>query len=74
MDYPHTPPGSQVINSSPLSLLDAGETTVDLVGGISAIVGCGDATSRLRDGQMITVDGSTGNIEPASTPQQHLSV
>lgn len=33
--------------------------------GIPAVVGCGDATSRLRDGQMVTVDGSTGNVEPA---------
>ena len=30
--------------------------------GIPAVVGCGDATSRLRDGQMVTVDGSTGNV------------
>lgn len=34
--------------------------------GIPAVVGCGDATSRLRDGQIVTVDGSTGNVEPAS--------
>ena len=33
--------------------------------GIPAVVGCGDATSRLRDGQIVTVDGSTGNVEPA---------
>lgn len=33
--------------------------------GIPAVVGCGDATSRLRDGQMVTVDGSTGNVELA---------
>ena len=33
--------------------------------GIPAIVGCGDATSRLRDGQLVTVDGSTGNVERA---------
>ena len=32
--------------------------------GIPAVVGCGDATSRLRDGQIVTVDGSTGNVEP----------
>lgn len=31
--------------------------------GIPAVVGCGDATSRLIDGQMVTVDGSTGNVE-----------
>lgn len=35
--------------------------------GIPAVVGCGDATSRLRDGQIVTVDGSTGNVEPAAS-------
>ena len=34
--------------------------------GIPAVVGCGDATSRLRDGQIVTVDGSTGNVEAAA--------
>jgi pyruvate,water dikinase len=33
--------------------------------GIPAVVGCGDATSRLRTGMRVTVDGDTGNIEPA---------
>jgi rifampicin phosphotransferase len=33
--------------------------------GIPAVVGCGDATSRLRTGMRVTVDGSTGNVEPA---------
>lgn len=33
--------------------------------GIPAVVGCGNATSRLRDGQIVNVDGSTGNVEPA---------
>jgi phosphohistidine swiveling domain-containing protein len=33
--------------------------------GIPAIVGCGDATARLRTGMRVTVDGSTGNVEPA---------
>jgi phosphohistidine swiveling domain-containing protein len=33
--------------------------------GIPAVVGCGDATARLRDGLLVTVDGSTGNVEPA---------
>ncbi|MEO8252158.1 MAG: PEP-utilizing enzyme [Chloroflexota bacterium] len=33
--------------------------------GIPAVVGCGDATSRLRAGMRVTVDGSTGNVEPA---------
>ena len=32
--------------------------------GIPAVVGCGDATARLRDGMQVTVDGSTGNVEP----------
>jgi len=33
--------------------------------GIPAVVGCGDATSRLRTGMRVTVDGSTGNVEAA---------
>ncbi|HTK45155.1 MAG TPA: PEP/pyruvate-binding domain-containing protein [Patescibacteria group bacterium] len=33
--------------------------------GIPAVVGTGDATSRLRTGMRVTVDGSTGNVEPA---------
>ena len=33
--------------------------------GIPAVVGCGDATVRLRTGMRITVDGGTGNVEPA---------
>jgi pyruvate,water dikinase len=33
--------------------------------GIPAVVGCGDATSRLRSGQRVTVDGATGNVEAA---------
>jgi rifampicin phosphotransferase len=33
--------------------------------GIPAVVGCGDATARLRTGMRVTVDGSTGNIERA---------
>ena len=32
--------------------------------GIPAIVGCGDATARLRTGMRVMVDGSTGNVEP----------
>jgi phosphohistidine swiveling domain-containing protein len=32
--------------------------------GIPAIVGCGDATARLRTGMRVTIDGSTGNVEP----------
>ncbi|HET6744982.1 MAG TPA: PEP/pyruvate-binding domain-containing protein [Candidatus Limnocylindria bacterium] len=33
--------------------------------GIPAVVGCGDATVRLKTGMRVTVDGSTGNVEPA---------
>ena len=33
--------------------------------GIPAVVGCGDATVRLHTGMRVTVDGSTGNVEPA---------
>jgi phosphohistidine swiveling domain-containing protein len=32
--------------------------------GIPAVVGCGDATARLRTGTRVTVDGTTGNVEP----------
>lgn len=31
--------------------------------GIPAVVGCGDATARLRTGMRVTVDGNTGNVE-----------
>jgi phosphohistidine swiveling domain-containing protein len=31
--------------------------------GIPAVVGCGDATARLRTGMRVSVDGSTGNVE-----------
>lgn len=30
--------------------------------GIPAVVGVGDATARLREGQWVTVDGSTGTV------------
>jgi rifampicin phosphotransferase len=33
--------------------------------GIPAVVGCGDATVRLTTGMHVTVDGGTGNVEPA---------
>ena len=33
--------------------------------GIPAVVGCGDATARLRTGMRVTVDGTRGNVEPA---------
>jgi pyruvate,water dikinase len=36
--------------------------------GIPAVVGCGDATARLETGMRVTVDGSTGNVEPAADP------
>ena len=32
--------------------------------GIPAVVGCGDATARLRTGMRVIVDGTTGNVEP----------
>lgn len=32
--------------------------------GIPAVVGCGDATARLRTGMHVRVDGGTGNVEP----------
>jgi phosphohistidine swiveling domain-containing protein len=32
--------------------------------GIPAVVGCGDATARLRTGMRVMVDGTTGNVEP----------
>jgi phosphohistidine swiveling domain-containing protein len=34
--------------------------------GIPAVVGCGDATSRLHVGQLVTVDGGAGLVEDAS--------
>jgi pyruvate,water dikinase len=37
--------------------------------GIPAVVGCGDATARLRTGMWIKVDGNAGNVEPAADPQ-----
>ena len=33
--------------------------------GIPAVVGCGEATARLRTGMRVTVDGTTGNVDPA---------
>ncbi len=38
--------------------------------GIPAVVGCGDATARLHDGMLVTVDGGTGTVEPAG-PRRH---
>jgi len=37
--------------------------------GIPAVVGCGDATSRLPTGMRVTVDGTTGNVEHAPDGQ-----
>ena len=37
--------------------------------GIPAVVGTGDATSRLSTGQIVTVDGTAGTVVPA--PTQH---
>jgi rifampicin phosphotransferase len=36
--------------------------------GIPAVVGTGDATSRLHDGQVVTVDGGAGVVELAGAP------
>ena len=38
--------------------------------GIPAVVGCVDATTRLRDGTIVTVDGTRGTVEPALTEQR----
>jgi phosphohistidine swiveling domain-containing protein len=40
--------------------------------GIPAVVGCGDATARLRTGIRVTVDGGAGNVEPADLPSAGL--
>jgi rifampicin phosphotransferase len=36
--------------------------------GIPAVVGCGDATARLKTGMRVTVDGVTGNVEREPEP------
>jgi pyruvate,water dikinase len=33
--------------------------------GIPAVVGCGDATARLHDGERVTVDGAAGTVTRA---------
>jgi pyruvate,water dikinase len=38
--------------------------------GIPAVVGTGDATYRLRSGQLVTVDGSAGIVTPAVATEQ----
>lgn len=40
--------------------------------GIPAVVGCGDATARLRTGMHVAVNGATGNIERASHPSNNV--
>ena len=40
--------------------------------GIPAVVGCVDATARLRDGMIVTVDGARGTVEPALTRHDDL--
>jgi pyruvate,water dikinase len=37
--------------------------------GIPAVVGTGDATRRLRDGQLVTVDGTAGMVMPHVAPE-----
>ena len=37
--------------------------------GIPAVVGCGDATARLRTGMLVTVDGTAGNVEREREPE-----
>ena len=34
--------------------------------GIPAVVGCGDATTRLRTGDRVRVDGAAGTVTPLS--------
>ena len=38
--------------------------------GIPAVVGTGDATSRLHSGQLVTVDGTAGTVTPAATAER----
>lgn len=42
--------------------------------GIPAVVACGAATARLRDGELVTVDGTTGTVEPETPTMttQHI--
>jgi phosphoenolpyruvate-protein kinase (PTS system EI component) len=41
--------------------------------GIPAVVGTGDATHRLRTGQLVTVDGGAGTVTPLDTTPQQLT-
>jgi hypothetical protein len=38
--------------------------------GIPAVVGCGNATMRLRTGDLVRVDGSHGTVERVAPPAQ----
>jgi pyruvate,water dikinase len=38
--------------------------------GIPAVVGCGNATMRLRTGDVVRVDGSHGTVELLGSPAQ----
>lgn len=40
--------------------------------GIPAVVGTGNATTRLRTGQLVTVDGSAGTVQPVGTSAAEL--
>ena len=42
--------------------------------GIPAVVGCVDATTRLSDGIMVTVDGTRGTVEPARTSDSPIGI
>lgn len=42
--------------------------------GIPAVVGTGDATGRLRDGDLVTVDGTRGFVIPASASDRFAPV
>ncbi|MCM4081211.1 PEP/pyruvate-binding domain-containing protein [Paractinoplanes hotanensis] len=40
--------------------------------GIPAVCGTGDATTRLRNGQSVTVDGGAGTVTPHELPAPHI--
>ena len=41
--------------------------------GIPAVVGTGDATTRLSPGQLVTVDGAAGTVTPHEPSVDHVS-
>jgi len=41
--------------------------------GIPAVVGIGDATTRLSQGQLVTVDGAAGTVTPHEPSVDHVS-